>query len=441
MKKSANFVIYIVSALIWFSGLAQAQVWKDENTWSPEWERSFQDWVQTSWRTDFFSRRVLPTGEANPFFGLRTDCADTVYSMRIVFAYNNKLPFVAIDPTGGGNLISNRMTRWNSISSETRRIREFLLFAYDTFSTKSLPYDTYPVAISRETVLSGALMMTTARNHHSWTVQNILSIGVPHLIFNSTIGAGSGSGLQERTSWPNPEWVFQGNFTAAGHAGFRYWRQPQYLRTPVWQVPGYSEEQYQIPLRNWTDVVQKKLAVSHETEPQKIQRLMETACAGAQGRVAVVKEGLDFRASSGGRCMNYAEYDTYSSPNRDRRVFDDLIALRRAFRSLVEGGTVSALSEQTQRQLMKIYPAVSASVDSEQRQMVSRPIDSDSACVFFYGNGQQMDLAEYRFRAFAGLLSNNPHDGFEQRWGESPSHDSQRCTSWDAWSPDLRQEN
>jgi hypothetical protein len=441
MKRSLNFGLWFASAVLLFSVSGRAQVWTDTNTWSPEWERSFQTWVQTSWGTDFFSRRVLPSGEPNPFFGLRADCADTVYSMRIVFAFQNQLPFVAVDPTGGSSFISNRMTRWNSIASEARRVREFLLFAYDTLSTRSLPFDTYPVSISRETVTSGSLILTTAKNHHSWTVQSILMIGVPHLIYNSTVGASSGSGLKQRTSWPNPAWVFEGNFTPAGHAGFRYWRQPQYLKIPVWQVPGYSDEQYQIPLRSWTDVVQKKLAVTTETDSQKIQRLMESACAGAQGRVAVVKEGLDYLAKIGGRCLSYAEYDTYSSPNRDRRVFDDLIALRRAYRTLTERGTVSSLSAQTQGQLRKIFPAVRQPVAIEQKQMVSRTMDADSVCVFSYETSKQMDLAEYRLRAFAGWLSNNPNDGFGERWGETVPRDAKRCPTWDVWSPDLRQED
>ncbi len=418
--------------------VARANVWTEKNTWSPTWEKAYEVWVLSDWKVDVFARKNLPTGEANPFFGLRTDCADTVYSMRIIFAYENSLPFVAVDPTGGQTLISNRMNRWNSIPNEKSRVREFLLFAYDTFSTHSLPADTYPVAISRETVHAGGLMLTTAKNHHSWTIQSILTIGVPHLIFNSTVGAGTGSMLQERTSWPNPEWVFEGQYSPAGHAGLRYWRQHSDLQKPEWEVQGYSDEQYKIPISKWIDVVQGKLAIVNETEPQKIQRLIESVCAGVQGRVAVVKEGVNYLRQVGGRCLNYEEYDTYSSPNRDRRVFDDLLALRQAYRSIDANQKLDTLSVKVLDQLRKIFPFIREPVQVEQRKMSPSKITADSICIVTYASSsaqdRQIDLAEYRRRSFEGLLSNNPNESFEQRWGELRGRPNS-CKTWDVWTP------
>ncbi|MNY70530.1 hypothetical protein D3C86_2086850 [compost metagenome] len=50
-----------------------------------------------------------------------------------------------------------------------------------------------------------------------------------------------------------------------------------------------------------------------------------------------------------------------------------------------------------------------------------------------------MDLAEFKRRMFAGLISNNPHETAEYRWGErrGPSQRALSCESWDPWSPDL----
>ena len=434
-------LIFVTSfCILAFARVSRAQVWAEKNTWSPAWEKSYESWVQSEWTVDIFSRKILPNGEQNPFFGLRTDCADTVYSMRIIFAFKNSLPFAAVDPTGGGTLITNRMTRWNSISSEAQRTREFLLFVYDTFSTRSLPADTYPVAISRETVRAGGLMMTTAKNHHSWTIQSLLSIGVPHLIFNSTVGASSGSTLQERTSWPNPEWVFEGQFNPGGNGGLRYWRQISDLNKPVWEVQGYSDDQYKIPLSNWNDVVQKKLALVSEAESEKIQRLMESVCAGIQARVQAVKEGLSYANQIGHRCMTYEEYDTYSTPNRDRRVFDDLIALRRTYKSIVQEQKSLLIPQKVRNQLAKIFPAIGSSVLTETQTMVSQKMNADSVCSTSYSSDRQLDMAEYKRRAFLGLLSNIPNDGLEQRWGELRSVPN-LCKTWDVWSPQLVLEN
>ncbi|WII72293.1 hypothetical protein QJS83_00235 [Bdellovibrio sp. 22V] len=428
--------LFLISLLLGFS--AQAAVWSDVNAWSPAYENRFAEWVRTEWRTDFFSRKTLPNGQNNPYYGLRVDCADTVYSMRIVFAYENRLPFVAQDPTSSGKTLSNKMSRWDS-KSEIERVRNFLVFIYQTMSTRSLPNDTYPIAISRDTVRSGALILTTKKNHHSWTIKEILSIGVPHLVYNSVVGATSGFGLQERQSWPNPEWVFEGDFSPAGHAGLRGWRPASHINKPVWEVPGYSEEQYRVPLNKWNRYVQGRLALRQETDNQMISRLLKMSCVGFTERIPSVNEGLAY-IKKNSRCMDYATYDTYSTPNRDRRVYDDLMSLRRAYREILHINGGNQLSAEIVAQLNKIFPAIQQSAANEARMMTAQGVSSASVCVTEYLPGRRIDLAEFKRRMFAGLISNNPHETAEYRWGEArgPSQRARSCQSWDAWSPDLK---
>lgn len=419
---------------------AQAAVWTDVNEWSPAWEQKFNQWVSQSWQTDVFSRKSLPNGQSNPYQGLRSDCADTVYSMRIIFAYENKLPFVIKDPTSSNNTISNRMSRFDK-DHESIRIKKFLNYIFNIASTRSLPSDTYPVAVNKSQVRSGALILTTVKNHHSWTIKNIQSIGVPHLVFNSVVGSNSGSGLQERISWPNPEWVFEGNFTPAGNAGFRYWRNADELLIPVWQVKGYSEEQYKIPLKQWNRTVQKRLAVTDETDEQLIARLTKTACEGFATRVTAVNDGIDY-ISRNKSCMPYATYDTYSTPNRDLRVFDDILVLRRSYKDILAANGGNALSAKTQTQLNKLFPRINSNLREETRSMPRSGLDAASICVVEYAKGRSIDMAEFKRRLFLGLISNNPHDGVEYRWGElaGPSPKAKSCQSWDQWTPDLNQD-
>ncbi|MBV2167654.1 MAG: hypothetical protein KUL82_03000 [Bdellovibrio sp.] len=431
-------LLFSISLIL--SASAQAAVWTEVNDWSATYENRFAEWVRSEWRVDFFSRKYLPNGQNNPYYGLRVDCADTVYSMRIIFAYENRLPFVAQDPTASGKTISNKMSRWDK-ENEITRVRNFLWFIYETMSTRSLPNDTYPIAISRDTIRSGALMATTKKNHHSWTVKEILPIGVPHLVFNSVVGSNSGYGLQERQSWPNPDWVFETDFTPAGNAGFRYWRPASYINKPVWEVPGYSEEQYRIPLNKWVRYVQNRLALRQETDNQLITRLMKTTCEGLTGRVIAVNDGLGYLKKNS-RCMDYATYDTYSTPNRDRRVFDDFMSLRRSYREILQINGGNQLSADLVNQLNKIFPAIQKSVATEAAQMAVQGQTASSVCVTEYLPGQSMDLAEFKRRLFLGLISNNPHDDGSYRWGElrGPSQRARSCQSWDPWSPDLNQE-
>ena len=431
---------FAFAVMMLFGMSAQAAVWTEANEWSPAYEDRFAEWVRTEWRTDFFSRKSLKNGQSNPYYGLRVDCADTVYSMRIVFAYENRLPFVAQDPTASGKTISNKMSRWDG-QSEINRVRNFLLFIYNTMSTRSLPNDTYPVAISRDTIRSGGLMATTKKNHHSWTIKEILPIGVPYLVYNSVVGANSGFGLQERQSWPNPEWVFEGDYSASSGAGFRYWRPASALNKPVWQTPGYSDEQFKIPLNKWVRYVQNRLALRQETDDQLIARLMKTTCEGFTGRVTSINEGLDYLKRNS-KCMDYATYDTYSTPNRDRRIFDDFMSLRRAYREILQINGGNQLSAGTKAQLDKIFPSINLSVAQEASKMGAQGITAASVCSTAYLPGRTMDLAEFKRRLFLGLISNNPHDGGEYRWGElrGPSQRARSCQSWDHWAPDLNQE-
>ncbi len=431
-------LLFSISLIL--SASANAAVWTDVNQWSTAYENRFAEWVRSEWRVDFFSRKYLPNGQSNPYYGLRVDCADTVYSMRIIFSYENRLPFVAQDPTASGKTISNKMSRWDK-ENEITRLRNFLWFIYETMSTRSLPNDTYPIAVSRDTIRSGALMATTKKNHHSWTVKEILPIGVPHLVYNSVVGANSGYGLQERQSWPNPDWVFETDFTPTGHAGFRYWRPASHINKPVWEVPGYSEEQYRIPLSQWVRYVQNRLALRQETDNQLITRLMKTTCEGLTGRVTAVNDGLGYLKKIS-RCMDYATYDTYSTPNRDRRVFDDFMSLRRSYREILQINGGNQLSADLVTQLNKIFPAIQKSVATEAAQMTVQGLTSASVCVTEYLPGRSMDLAEFKRRLFLGLISNNPHDDGSYRWGEvrGPSQRARSCQSWDPWSPDLNQE-
>ncbi|MNY65042.1 hypothetical protein D3C86_2022480 [compost metagenome] len=74
--------------------------------------------------------------------------------------------------------------------------------------------------------------------------------------------------------------------------------------------------------------------------------------------------------------------------------------------------------------------------------MTPTEIGEDSICVVEYARGKKIDLAEMKRRMFAGLLSNNPLDGLEYRWGlkRGPSPLAASCPSWGLWTPNLNQD-
>ena len=430
----------LMTIAILFLGLsAQAQVWTATNTWTPEWQAKYVAWVKSSWNIEVFTKQTTADGKPNPYLGLRTDCADTVYSMRVIFMYENKLPFVINDPTSSGHLITNDIARFNNLPMGTPRIRAFLNFIYQTVSTQTMPGDTYPVALTKETVHAGMVLKTVQFNHHSWSVKDILPIGVPHLIFNSTVGASTGSLLQERKSWPNPEWVFEGDQTPAGHAGFRDWKPYSHLQRPEWEAPGYSEEQYKIPLSKWNDVATARLQTLNESDSARMQRLTDQACTDLSSRISAVSDGINYLNSSGGKCMDFATYDTYSTPNRDQRFFDDLVALRRSFKDLVVNHKTSVLPAKLVSQLYKVFPMIQSRAKEEAPRMPKQDLSEASLCSISYATGTTIDLAEAKRRLFLNLMSNNPLDDLSYRWGELSGHSSRAlsCQAWEPWAPDL----
>lgn len=410
-----------------------AEVWTATNTWNADREKQYSVWVQKNWGKDFFSRKENPDGTANIFQGLRADCADTVYSARVIFSYLHSLPFVMNDASGGKKLISNSMTRWDS-RSEKERIRKFLFLVYNLVSTKSIPNDTYPVKVSRETIIPGSIILTVEKNHHSWIIKNIFPTGIPHLVFNSTVGAYSSLILQERKSWPNGDWVFEGDVTPKGNGGIRYWRKESELKLPVWKVTGYSEEQYAIKPGKWKYDLQKVLQKSEESSQQTAVRLIENICADIQQRVDAVKESEAFLKSNGYQCMSEAEFDNYSTPSRDRRLADEIIFLRNFVKGLVRDRNEISLDEKTWKQLKVVFPQLDSDVATESQNQKRSLASSASLCrIRHYSRGENVeksvDLAEIKRRLFTNRLSSNPNDPPENRFGEDVPVKN-NCPSW-----------
>lgn len=434
----SRFVIFVLM----MCPAAHADVWVSSNAWSPAWEDRYAEWVRERWTVDLFASPTLANGQKNPYAGLRVDCADAVYSMRAIFSYENGLPFAINDPTGGRQKISNAMSRFDRLNGD-QKIRAFLQMLYGTVSTRSLPNDTFSVPITRAYVHSGAVMRTVEKNHHSWTVKEILPTGVPWLIFASTLSSNSSATLYQRQSWPNPAWVFEGDVSPAGGGGFRNFRPLDLLEGPEWRIPGYSEEQFRVDIGRWVKFAQSRLALRQETDEQMLERLTLAACEDLRDRVGSIDEGLKSLRANPGRCMSYAAYDQFSTPSRDHRFFDDLAALRKAYKDLSGTDEFNRSLERWRGPLRKIFPFITQNAKSETAMMPVSAIDGNSLCPTPYAAGRTVDLAEAKRRLFAGLLSNNPHDELEYRWGEKagPSPLAARCPSWDHWSPDLSQAN
>jgi hypothetical protein len=377
-----------------------AAVWETRNSWNPSWEARYEEWVKNEWRVDIF------TSSRSPYRGLAPDCADTVYSMRAIFAFENGLPFVFVDPSTQRTVISNEIRKFDGVAEGAPRLVRFLAWSYDILSTSSLPNDTYPVAISRDTVRAGGLLLAK-ESKHSYTIKKLNDTGVPVLVYSTQANTGD---LKVR-SWPSVGYLFAEGIKQP--SGIRDFRLPEDLLKPVWEVPGYSDEQYQVGANRWVPTMQSKLALRSESAPELMKRLMEDVCQLAQTRVQLVAEAQNKIRAVGDRCFNAAEYDDLSTPSRDgqlKSAFQDLSAgYARVLKKKLK------LNREMSEQLANIFAKSGANETDIQY------------CVVKYG--RKISLGELRRRLEANLISSNPNDTLEVRWGEmrGPSERAERC--------------
>jgi hypothetical protein len=420
---------YLYSCFVFFSFFilqtqAQAHVWPTQNQWSPDWENRYSEWVKNNWDENFF---LKPN---TPYTNLKLDCADVVFSMRAIFAYENRLPFAVQDTTNTSKirLISNQMKAFDRLPITDDempgyefgpRMRAFLIYLFNTQGTFSIPYNTYPAAINRQSVRPGSLILTDRESHHSWTIKDILPIGIPHLIYNSRPAS---TQLKKVTYLPSMEFTFKDykrgdspDYTR--NAGFRNFRKIEDIGKPAWKIQdpdeppqsGFSDvsyDQYQFNYNQYRREIQKRLALVEETPDQQLKRILETSCQLAKERVAAVQEGLVFRESlADNQCMSDADYDNFSTPNRDLRLRNTFEELAEAYKGLSWGFLSDTQLIQHLQDVIDNAPKYK-NMNTQNRY-----------CAFEFAPGRWMSLnGAYRFST-QKLFSSNPYDDLNWRWG------------------------
>lgn len=466
-------------AMLMHSFTASADLWTVTQQWSPEMEVKYSEWLKTNARVDMFSREFLDAKKTikNPYYGITTDCADTVYSLRVIFSFENGLPWAIKNPANPKSLIAQSMKRYDKFPEGVTRVREFLKSLYDTVSTSSLQRDTYPVSIN--SIRPGVIILTSKINHHSWTIADIDAKGNPRLIYNSVVGKASGSKLQQRQSWPNPFWVYQAEekptnpldplsptvkvpvYVNDSYAGLRYWIPVEQLQADTKLLPEYSNDQFALDLKDWKQTIQNKLAVKKESLQEVVQRLLTDACDDVKQRMTAVEEASLYKSQlnialsleskpgygnivgqmaatpidqniidilneykkgqstvlANPKCLIAKQYDLLSTPSRDRRLFDAVVLARSYF---VKG--LAALGEKAftpirLKQFKRIFANPELSAKEESDLATTKVTAGElSVCRVKVGS-ETLDMAEIKRRLFKSWLSSNPNEDTLGRWG------------------------
>jgi hypothetical protein len=382
-------------------GSTTAAVWAVRNQWDANWEIKYQAWVSRSWNIDIF------TNPNSPYQGLLPDCADAVYSMRAIFASENGLPFAVVDPSTMKTTISNATTKFKNFREGPERVTAFLWWFYDVMGTTTLPNDSIPIAINRDTIHPGGFMLAK-ESKHSYTIKKVRDTGVPTLYYSTQANDGT---LLVR-SWPSVGFLFSAGIH--GPSGMRYYRLPEDLFKPEWEVPGYSDDQYKIDAARWISTVQHTLSQRGETSDEEIQRHLDDVCSLVKTRVLMVAKAAEWQQANGDQCMDAKSYDDLSTPSRDKQMKDAYNDLAVAYTRIVNEGVT--LPKKLGQQAGNVF----ASTRSKE--------NGATYCNFEYMDGKSMSLGEFRRRLFSDRISSNPNEPYQVRWGTAaPTEKAAAC--------------
>lgn len=413
-----KILIAAIILLGFSSHKAEASAWIDTQSWSVEYEEQYSQFLQSN-----AVKEMMFKSTSSPYYGVNTDCADTAYAMRAIFAFENKLPFAIRNPSGGANTLNNRSNRWDSRGSEARRVVAMINEIGESVGTENLAhFDTFPSAL--KSIRPGTLFMYKKSAsfgkfiRHTYVIKNINPVGTFDVIYSTQANKEQNLPLirrkeREFENLPFSPW------------GFKKFRWPEHLNRGLDVIPaalGPSMEQYALASSlgqsGFFKLVKKSVASINESSGMRVARAFKTACGESQARIDYVNQALVYLQQTGNKCMDYEHFDAYSTPSRDSDLRELFVKLKGAYDDAVTLG-----------ELNKIDPTILAFTEYIFKGKGNVKAELLAACPVSYRSGVSIDLQTLWSRISKNLLSSHPNDIVEVRWGEKSSPLT-KCKRW-----------
>jgi len=422
--------------LILFSYVSSAKVWQHQNRWDTTWENKYSEW--------FFSKKVrkdLFISTKSPYYGMLVDCADVAYVMRAIFSYENQLPFAVVNPSSARRnpdsrknyrVISNLTSRFDHIKDAGERFIGFINYLGTVLDSKTLKdNDTYPVALDK--IKPGDIFHFVETHketpvRHTLLIKNIDSSGNFDLIYSTqSIKKNNEQYFIARKENGNkplkdfyPRLLMYKKKQAIYHkpnnesGGFRRFIWPRYLRTEANNYPpefNYSREQFLLAAKTTRKEFFQHIKTLHKTQTDVPNNILNhqlvNICKRARDRVRQVNEALTFLSNEkNNSCMNFNEFDTYSTPARD-------MELKLAFEDLIDTWSQFENKKQTQEVYTVYKKIITSIINNNDNQTVKQ------FCPIHYKEKTVISLSDLYARIKNGQMSSDPHDTVAARWGET----------------------
>lgn len=387
--------IFLVSVLSLSMQASYADVWNNENQWNEEWETQFSIWVEKEWDDEIFMR------PDSILYNVKTDCADASYTMRMLFSYLNKLPFVIQNPNQPKMYLSNSIKDFDHLKNEKDRFLKFVDAINAMTDSGTLSNDTYPIQMDRKYFRAGVLYVSP--NDHTYQVKSIDESGVP-TVYSSTVPQ-EARYLSILNSFP---------FYVPGDMknyrdGFRAFKQPHHYKMSSSLIPGFGLEQFEMgqmtkdDLFAFGDLVAKKIQTKSESPVGQMRRLLLNICSSVQLRAIHISWTEVKKIEKNIQCFNSADYENESTPSRDKRIVMMYQQLNSVYRSINEKPNDG-------------YYNVADYIFSENSQ--SHPSMEKWCPISTHNEGsEKINLRSVWQAIERNQFVSDPHANFLQRWG------------------------
>lgn len=426
MKK----LLLIIS--IFFLSATQAKLWEVTRQWDWAEENAYSDWFQATFTKDnlgYFKEQ-----------NMATDCADVAIAARWIYARMRGLPVLQHSATmfvtnSAGERVrelysQDTMKRhWERLGLEADLSKPWhqdelfmtaLNYVLDNTNTYSLSWDSYPVEISLQSMLVGT--------HHLTFYPNGAHANI---VVNAEYFSARKNGTEYRTRALNminstlPKAVrdlFIRNYARGerpekrGTEGFLRMRWPvvnargEYEHLERNQHPFWSEEQYEESFMAghgaFYQAVTAKLFADYDFNVADLELLIKFINTELGDRIRIVIRGYNHCVDTENDCSpGTANYDTYSTNNRDDRLQALLTAAQRTFNLYRNDRRFKRRIERFSEGQVKL----SGSEEANYHQV------SFQRLLDIFTLDEFMTVRERRDAEF--LFSSDPRDDFYDRWG------------------------
>ncbi len=383
--------VFIFAYLI-LSCPVYASVWSATHDWDSSYENKFTEFVSSS--------EVYPaifSDKNSNYYGIKTDCADLMLSLRIIFAQKESLPIKF--KTGNGRIFSNDMTDFDHFKNDIDRTREFIHAVGDEIGTVDLSeLNSYPVGL--ENVRAGDFYSVQYLNqlnelsHHVYVVKGFADNG--DIILYSSTTPKAVRPLLQRIGRPTR--VINGE-------PFGLRRLKNFRSDPA----QYDFSQYE-ELKIGEAAYFKKLKESHQKTPDNLMINIEhrffNICEGVKTREKIIQMTIDYKLENKIDRFFGESYDLFSTKNRDNSIYVDIQNLVYGYQNIVKNNNINEITKE-----QKLALSYLAFGDKDGL------FELNSICKIELKSNISMSLRSFYIRFKEGLISSDPNDSYRYRWG------------------------